>query len=259
MKLKNTIFLATVLMITAAAAFGQTPKPEGKAPEAKPTPAAKLPTVKEILDRYVQASGGREAIRKVQTRTMKGTVEIAPMGVKGTMESFAAAPDKSYSRMTLGGIGDIVEAFDGKTAWSVNPIQGSRDKTGDELAQTKINTDFHRELNFDKLYQKMDVKGVEKMGDREVYVIVAVPNGLEPQTFYFDKQTGLLLREDLTVMSPEGKVPTKNHYEDYREVDGIKMPFKVRSVSPQFEVIMTLTEIKNDVKVDENMFVKPKQ
>lgn len=265
MKLNKLIIFTTIFMIPATTAFGQnpTPKPSPK-PDAKvtvitPNSMAKLPSVKEILDKYVQASGGRAALEKIQTRTMKGSVELAPMGVKGTFEYNGAAPDKVYSKITLGGIGDIIEAYDGKTAWSINPLQGNRDKTGDELAQVKIASNFHRELNFEKLYQKMEVKGVEKVGEKEAYVLIATPTGLEAQTFYFDKQTGLLLREDMTAVSPEGKFPTKVYYDDYREIDGVKLPYKMRSVLPQFELAMTVTEIKNGVKIDDNLFVKPKQ
>jgi hypothetical protein len=260
MKLKKLIILATILMISATV-FGQKPEPkaDAKTSEAKPTPAVKLPAAKEILDKYVQALGGREAYEKIRTRTTKGTVELAPMGVKGTVEVYQSAPDKSYSKLTLNGIGDIIEAYDGKTAWTINPLQGNRDKTGEELLQTKLLSTFHRETNFEKLYTKMEVKGVEKVGDKEVYVISATPPGLEPQTFYFDKQTGLLVREDSTAVSPEGKMPVKSFYEDYREVDGIKMPHKLRTVLPQFEITMMFTEIKNSSKIDENIFSKPKE
>jgi hypothetical protein len=260
MKLKLTIFLAVVLMISGNV-FGQKPEPTpaAKTPEAKPTPVAKLPTVKEILDKYAQALGGREAFEKIRTRTMKGTVELAPMGVKGTVEIYQSAPDKSYNKLTLNGIGDIIEAFDGKTAWTINPLQGNRDKTGNELLQAKLLSTFHRETNFEKLYTKIEVKGVEKVGDQEAYVISATPPGLEPQTFYFDKQTGLLVREDSTVVSPEGKTPVKVFYEDYREVDNLKMPHKLRTALPQFEITMTFTEVKNSPKIDENIFSKPKE
>jgi len=260
MKLKLTIFLATILIISANVLGQKTEtKTEVKTPETKPTPAVKLPTVKEILDKYVQAIGGREANEKIQTRVMKGTVELAPMGVKGTGEVYQAAPDKSYNKITLGGIGEIIEAYDGKTAWTINPIQGNRDKTGDELLQSKLTANFHRELNFEKLYPKMEVKGIEKIGDKEAYAVSATPTGLDPQTFYFDKQTGFLLREDMTAISPEGKMPVKSFYEDYREIDGIKIPYKVRVVLPQFEVTTTLTEIKNGAKIDDSLFSKPKQ
>jgi hypothetical protein len=260
MKLKLTIFLTAFLMISAGHVFAQKPepKPAAKAPEAKPSPAVKLPTVKEILDKYLQAVGGREANEKIQTRSMKGTVELAPMGIKGTAEVFQSAPDKNYSKITLNGIGEIIEAYDGKVAWTINPIQGNRDKTGDELLQTKIAANFHRETNFEKLYPKMEVKGIEKIGDKEAYAVIATPAGLEPQTLYFDRQSGLLLREDATMVSPEGKIPVKSFYEDYREIDGVKIPYKVRAVLPQFEITTIVTEVKNSVKIDENLFSKPK-
>lgn len=255
----NKLLIFAIVLVSSASVFGQapTPKPDAKVSVSKTASMAKLPSVKEILDKYVQATGGRAALEKIRTRTMKGTVELAPVGVKGTFEYSGAAPDKIYNKMTLGGIGDIIEAYDGKTAWSVNPLQGNRDKTGDELAQAKITADFHRELNFERLYQKMEVKGVEKVGEKEAYVVIATPTGLEPQTFYFDKQTGLLLREDMTAVSPEGKFPSKIYYDDYRETDGVKLPYKVRTVLPQFEFLLAVTEVKNGVKIDEAIFVKP--
>ncbi len=255
MKLKLIILLSLVLTISVSV-FGQKSEP-AKNVEAKP--AAKLPTVKEILDKYVAAQGGRTANEKFKTRSMKGTIELAPMGIKGTVEGFAAAPDKIYSKTNLQGIGEIIQGFDGKTAWTINPIQGNRDKTGEELMQTKLLYAFNREINLDKLYPKMEVRGAEKLGDKDVYVVVATPEGLAPETYYFDKQTGLLLRSDVVLISPEGKTLFQSFYEDVREVDGIKMPFKVRAVTPQFEVITIITEVKNGAPVDETKFAKPKQ
>lgn len=264
MKLKLTIFLATILMVSASV-FGQKTepkteaKPEIKAPETKPTPAVKLPAAKEILDKYVQALGGRAAIEKIQTRSIKSMVELVPMGVKGTAETYQSAPDKIYNKVTLGGIGDIIDSYDGTTAWTINPLQGNRDKSGDELAQTKLSSAFYRETNFEKLYPKLEVKGIEKVGDKEAYVVVGTPNGLDAQTFYFDKQSGLLLREDSIVISPEGKMPSKVFLDDYREVDGVKIPHKMRTVLPQFEILVTATEVKTGVKIEDSLFSKPKQ
>ena len=259
-------FLFIAIIALSANVFAQSPeikpqpKPEAQAPDAKAAPTAvtaKLPAAKEIIDRYVQAIGGREANEKIKTRVSKGTIELAPMGVKGTIESYAAAPDKSYTKLTLAGLGDIIEAFDGTTAWTINPLQGNRDKAGVELLQTKLISNFYREINLDKLYPQMEVKGVEKVGDREAYVVVGTPVGLDPQTFYFDKETGFLLRADSVTVTPEGKTPIKSFFEDVRTVDGVKTPFKVRAVTPQFEIITVLTEVKNDAPVDEKIFSKP--
>ena len=260
MKLKSILFLTLVLTI-AVNAFGQKPepaKPGAVKPDDKPAPTAKLPTAKEILDKYVAAIGGRAANEKFKTRSMKGAFELSPMGIKGTIESYAAAPDKSHTKMNMSGIGEITEGYDGKTSWSLNPLQGNREKTGEELLQTKLTSAFDREINLAKYYSKMEVKAAEKLGEKDVYVVVATPEGLAPETFYFDRQTGLLVRADSTLVSPEGKMPAKTFYEDYREVDGAKMPHKIRVVLPQFEIITTMTEIKNGVAVEDSLFAKPK-
>ena len=266
MKLKLSILL-TVLFAMAATAFGQKEavktttetktKTETKTVETK-TPAVKMPTAQEILAKYVQAIGGRANHEKTKSRLTKGSVDIPAAGIKGTFENYSAAPGKSVNKVMLPGIGDIIEGFDGTTAWSINPIQGNRDKQGEELAQNKITYNFYREINLDKLYPKMELKGMEKVGDKDAYVIVGTPDNLPSETFYFDAKSGLLLRQDITVVSPEGKIPTKTFFEDVREVDGVKIPFKIRSILPQFEIIITASEVKNNVTVEDAMFVKPK-
>lgn len=265
MKLKTSILLIFLFSISLNA-FGQkeTVKPttETKTTETKTTDsktaAVKMPTVQEILAKYVEAIGGKAANEKIKSRTAKGTVEISPMGVKGTIESYAAAPNKSAAKVTLAGIGDFFEGFDGTTAWSINPIQGNRDKQGEELAQAKLTSDFNRESNLAKLYSKMELKGIEKVGANDAYVVVATPGNLPAETLYFDTKSGLLIRQDTTVIAPEGKVPGKTFLEDYREVDGVKIPFKTRTVLPQYELITTFTEVKNNVAVDDSKFAKPK-
>lgn len=260
MKFKLSVLIVALFALSAVV-FGQkeTVKPATPTkPVETKTPAAKLPTVREILDKYVQALGGRAANEKIKTRLTKGTIELAPVGISGTVEIYTSAPDKSYAKSNLKGIGEIIEGFDGTTAWSINPLQGNRDKDGAELLQTKLTNNFYREINLDKLYPKMTVEKMEKVGDKDVYVVVATPVGLDPETFYFDTKTGLLIRADSTIISPEGKMPAKSFYDDYREVDGVKVAHKFRVVLPQFEILTTITEVKNNVTVDSAMFSKPK-
>lgn len=255
MKIKITILL-TIIFAVSVTAFAQ--KAPVKAAETKPT-TAKMPSVEEILAKYTKAIGGKEANEKIKSRYSKGVLELMPMGIKGTFEIYAAAPNKSFNKTSLAGLGDIVEGFDGQTAWSINPLQGNRDKEGEELTQAKLTYDFYRETNLAKLYPKLELKGTEKVGDSEAYIIVGTPVGSPPETFYFDTKSGLLVRQDVTAVSPEGKIPTKTYFYDVREVDGVKTPFKVVSMLPQFEITLTFTEIKNNVAVENSKFVKPKQ
>lgn len=265
MKLKISILLTVLFSITLSV-FGQ--KDTGKAANGTKTSetktadeksaAGKMPSVQQILANYMQAVGGKKAGEKIKSRMSKGTIELAPMGVKGTFENYAAAPNKSASKLTLAGIGEFYEGFDGTTAWAINPVQGSRDKQGEELAQAKLTSDFYREANLAKLFSKMELKGIEKVGADDAYVVVAMPDNLPAETFYFDTKSGLLVRQDTTSITPEGKMPGKTFFEDYREIDGIKVPFKTRSILPQAEIITTFTEIKNNVAIEDSKFAKPK-
>lgn len=262
MKLKSLILLS-LLIFVAGSVFGQKTDPP-KTPPAKPAgetkpEAAKLPSVSEILAKYVKALGGREANEKIKSRLLKGTVELSPMGIKGTAEIYSSAPDKNIIILNIGAIGEIRDGFDGTTAWAINPIQGNRDKTGVELLQVKLASNFYREINLDKLYPKMEVKGIEKVADKDAYVVVATPDGIPAETFYFDTVSGLMVRSDSTAVSPESNnTATKTFYEDYRDVDGVKTPFKTRSILPQFEIITVVTEVKNNAVIDAAKFSKPK-
>ena len=256
MKSKSSVLVAVILTLTTAV-FAQKPEPVKPEP-VKTAVAAKLPTVKEVLDKYVKAIGGREANEKIKTRFMSGTVELMPMGIKGTYETYTAAESKSFTKMTLTGIGDMLEGYDGKTAWVINPIQGSRDKSGAELLQAKINGNFYREINLDKLFSKIEVKGIEKVGEKDTYVLVATAEGVPSETWYFDTATGLLLRSDMTAISPEGSQSAKVFYEEMRTAEGVTGPVKIRTQLPQFEIVMIATDLKQGIAIDESKFAKPK-
>lgn len=251
MKLKSSLLFAVILIISTSV-FGQKTEPVK-------TETAKLPTVQDILAKYVKAIGGREANEKIKTRLTIGTVEIVPMGIKGTFETYTAAESKAYTKANLTGIGDMIDASDGKSAWTSNPIQGSREKSGAELTQVKLMNNFYREINLDKLYAKMEVTGVEKIGDKDAYIVVATPDGLATETLYFDTKSGLLLRSDITMLSPEGNQNAKIFYEDIRQIDGVMIPFKVRTILSQFEITMLSTDVKNGVVIEDSKFAKPKQ
>lgn len=248
MKVKMIAFLIVLLAagIPAAAQKTEVAKP------------AKLPTVKEILDNYVKALGGRDAILKVKSRITTGTIELVPMNLKGKFEGYSAPEARSYTKMTIDGVGDLLEGSDGKTGWAINPIQGNRDKSGSEFLQSQLNANFYRDTKLDKLFSKIEVKGVEKVDGREAYVVSAVADGLPPETWYFDTQTGLMVRSDLTAISPEGNQPMSVFYEDMRKVDGILIPFRLRTQTTQFTMIMTATEVKHPASIDESKFAKPK-
>ncbi len=248
--------LAVMLLLIGVSAQ----KPDSsKPPEKKPVaaPDVKLPTAKEVIDKYVKALGGREALLKHKSRVETGTVELSPMGVKGTFESYARSDNRTTTLVSLQGIGEIVEAFDGTSAWSSNPMQGSRVKEGKEMEQAKRMSQFSRDADLDKAYSKITVNRMEKVGDRDTYVVVGANDGLPDEILYFDIENGLMLRRDSVTIAPEGQMATSTFLEDYREIGGIKMPYKTRSKSASFEITTVTTDVKFDVPIEDAKFKRP--
>lgn len=214
-------------------------------------------TVDRVLDRYIQACGGREALERVTSRVSRGTVEIPAAGVRGTFESYAQAPNRVLVVVELPGFGAIHEGFDGAVAWAKDPITGLREKSGRELAATRLDADFYKPLRLKELYPKIAVKGKGTVSGTEVYVLEATPAEGSAERWYFDASTGLLVRLDVEREGTQGKIPVEIYFEDYREVDGLRIPFTIRQVTPAFSLIFKTEEVKHNVAIESGKFAKP--
>jgi hypothetical protein len=253
MKRIFSLLLALLLMNVAAPAQE---KPTG--PPSTPKPAeATAPTIDQILDKYVAALGGKAALEKNTSRTIKGTMEIAAANLSGPFEVQSKAPNLWSLNLDLPGVGIIKRGYDGTVGYELTSFNGLREITGNELTTLKNEATFNRELKLKELYPKMEVKGKEKVGSREAWVVLATPASGKPDKFYFDAETGLLIRVDGERESSQGKLDVESHLDDYRAVDGVRMPHAIRQVSQMGEVIMKITEVKTNGPVDESRFKKP--
>lgn len=254
--MKKQIFLFTLILIFTSIIYAQEKEIKIEKTE-KPKPAEekiKLPTAKEVFENNVKATGERAAIEKVKSRSMTGAVELTAMGLKGNFEIISKSPNKSAAIINLNGFGEIVEAFDGTEAWTKNPLQGLRVKTGKELEEVKEYSALEFDYDLSKIYPKATVMGIEKIGDAEVYVVQAN----EDSTFYFDKKSGLMLRSKRNLTSPQGKITSVTTFEDYREVDGVKLPFKFIQNALGAELVFNVSELKQNVEMGDERFSKPK-
>ncbi len=242
------MLVLTLLMITSVVAQNGTP--------AAPKPAA-LPTIDEILDKQVKALGGKEAIEKISSRVAKGSMELEGMNLSGPLELYAKAPNKSALVIDLQGIGKITNVFDGEKGYSLDPTNGLRELSGAEFATAKRNADFYESLNIKKHFAKMEVKGKEKVGASDAYVVVATPAVGDPEKLYFAADTGLLVRIDTDNETPQGKMSFETYPRDYKEVDGVKVAHSLRQVSSAFTAVIKLSEVKHNLSVEDAKFAKP--
>jgi outer membrane lipoprotein-sorting protein len=213
-----------------------------------------LPTVEQVLAKYIQSTGGSAAHQKLTSRVAKGEWENVTRGVRLPIEIYSKAPNKRVEVLDAPeNRGFTGRGYDGADGWSMNLTEtGLRRLEGAELATSQRESDFYRQIRLDRLYQRLTVAGRETINGREVYGIEAIPESGNAEKLYFDCETGLLSRRDMVY----GKTPVQHYYEDYRDVDGIKMPFVLRSEGP-VRVITRLTEIKHNIPIDDARFKSP--
>jgi hypothetical protein len=218
------------------------------------TPA--LPTVDQVLDKYLAAMGGQAAFDKITSRTAKATIEIPDMGITGSMTMTEKAPNKSLVVVEIAQM-TVREGTDGVVAWDENPQTGLREKTGLELAEYKRGSIFNVETKLKTAYPKMTVTGRDTVNGRSAIVIDAIPEQGAAVKIFFDSETGLILKQSGTRETPEGAIAFESFYDDYRTVDGIKQPHTLRQTTSRFTSVIRVTEMKHNVPVDDALFRKP--
>ncbi|MGH9966330.1 MAG: photosynthetic reaction center cytochrome c subunit family protein [Pyrinomonadaceae bacterium] len=213
------------------------------------------PSVDEILDKYVRALGGAQALQKVTSRVAKGS-RIGADGVLVPEDVYQKAPNKLLTVTTYP---DIVFSigFNGITGWGRSSTGGARELPGPVLAQLRTDAEFYKEIRTKDLYRKLTFAGKSTIGDSEVFVIDATPLSGISEKLFFDARTGLLLRRYVESETFLGRFPLQTDYEDYREVDGIKQPFLIHWSMPGRIWGRKIVEIKENVEVDDVQFNPP--
>ncbi len=225
-----------------------------------PAAAADAPTVDSILTKHIEAVGGKAAMEKVHSRRVQIKMESEALG-NSEGEFFAQAPDKLRSHVDMGANGVIDEGFDGTVAWSKNPWQGLRVKSGDELAKVKRDARFNAELSYKAIYPDLAYKGIEKVADEEAWLLESKPTPTSKEKFWFSTKTALLVRRESQIQGPEGPVNVNTLPQDYKTFDGLKYPgslkMKFSSGGQEYEFTLKFEGIKHNVEIESAKFAKP--
>jgi len=225
-------------------------QPQAQQPQQGPPPEAR-PSAESLFQKYEQAIGGSAAIAKISSRYMKGSL-TSPLG-NSDFEQYNQAPDKFWVS-TTSPRGARVQAWDGSQGWTrAGKVEPMRD-----VADMKITADFYRSLKFTDRYKGARVFRKEKVGDRDAWVVmVRIPDSPLSDMLYFDTDSGLLLRRTTLRRTALGPLPNTADFADYRDVGGVKMPFKVTLSTPDSLQNIQVSEIKFNVPVEDTRFAMP--
>ncbi len=174
------------------------------------------------------------------------------------MEISVKQPDKFLVVISVPQQGEIYQGFNGAKGWLKNSRE-QRAMNADELAVLKQTAELYEVVKVKEPSAGMKLIGTERIGGRESYVIESNNADNKIEKLYFDVRTNLLVRKltlTATVLTP---IPEQIDFEDYREVDGVKMPFVVRisNIDPFFNSMRRFTEIKHNVPLDDARFNLP--
>jgi hypothetical protein len=229
------------------------PKPADAA-NAKPKDSTPRTTSDQILDKYLQAVGGADAMKQVVSRVEKGNMTFP--GGQFPVEVFAKAPDKRISVAHTPG-GDQMTAFDGHSGWLGSSARPPRDMTTQESAAFRLDADFNFAADLKQIFTQFRAARPEKVGDSMADVVIAVRPGQPPVRLYFDQESGLLVRMVRYADTLLGRNPTQIDYADYRDTGGIKIPYRWTVARTNGRFTIQIDQVQQNVAIDDSKFAKP--
>ena len=242
--------------------YGTPPLDDPNEVEIPETPAAGGPSADQVLNKYIQALGGAQKLASVTSFTGKGTYEgFDTEGDKFPVEIYAKAPNERTTIVHLRS-GDNVRTFDGRNAWNTSagtllPIPVFT-LTGGEFEGAKIDASLSFPGQIKQILKNWRTGFPSTtIDDKDVDVIEGSSADNSPVKLYFEKKTGLLLRQVRYTDTALGLNPTQIDYADYRDVSGVKMPYHLTTTWTDGRSTIVLSELRANVSIDAAKFAKP--
>jgi hypothetical protein len=228
---------------------------------------ASAQTADDVVEKYLAAIGGRAALGKVTSRSTTGTITLTtPAGeISGPIEVLNQTPNKARTLIKLDlsafGAGPMTvdQRFDGKTGYVIDTLQGNRDITGNQLDNMRNSSFPNPLLTYKESGATIKLSGNEKVGDKDAIVLIVEPASGSVVRQYFDASSFLLVKAVMKVDVPQmgGDVEQTTEFSDYRDVDGVKIPFSLKSSSSVQSFVVAVSKVEHNVPVDEKLFSKP--
>ncbi len=220
--------------------------------------AADLKTGDAVLDNYVEMTGGAAEYNKIHNMLMKGSMAMPAMGLKGAVTIYAAEPNKVSLSTELAGVGKIIEGSDGSNAWSFSAMQGPHLKNGDELADSLREALFHKETEWRSMYKSAELNGVEDVEGKPAYKVTLTPKSGGPETQYYDKASGFMVRHQSVRKTAFGEIPVDVAISGYRkECGAITLPHAMIQTVAGQKIEMHIDSIDCNGEIPSDAFQPP--
>jgi hypothetical protein len=247
-RFSNTIVSAPIVLALAFfAGTGTTP--------VRAQTAKKLPSVQEVLERYVKVTGGRDALLRHKSMTIHGYGQAPARDLR--VEAVLYTKDgKMLQRVTSPGGKEHLSGYDGQTAWDLDASGKVTIHEGDEVKTIARDADMYYHLHVMNYFRSMEVVDVKEFNGRPCYHLKGVNNWGRLNEQFYDKENGLLLGYAFNTAWRGGKGDATEIFEDYKDFGGVLMPVKDTSRDGDTLSIFTITSVTYD-DVDDGVFALP--
>jgi zinc protease len=241
------IAVAVMLAMTAPLAAQSPAKQQPPAAKTDTKAAAELPAAREIIDRYIAAIGGRDAVLSHTSMHVTGTFAVPASGIQGQMEIYSATkPDRALQKVTIPGVGEVTTGYDGEHGWTVNPMTGPMLQQGKELEQARFEADFYGELRDPKKYKSITTLEKTTFEGRPCYKLSLVHlDGTEDFEFY-DAETALRAGGVSTRETPMGSVTSTTAEGEYKKFGNVLQATTLALKAMGVEQKITVTTVEYD-------------
>ena len=216
-------------------------------PDKKTTSVPSNVTAKSVLKKYIETSGGESNIAKIKDFTIKGSMKVQGMNVNLNMNY--KIPGKFMMEIVMNGQTIQKQVLNGDLA-KASGMQGKKDITGNELEKLKLQAELFPETKYDELNYKTEIKGIEKIDGKDVYVIDITSPKNSVTTEYYSVESGLKVRSVSTSDSLMGKMIETGDILEYITISNVQFPKKIKIVAgPQtMEISYDTFEVNTNIK-----------
>jgi hypothetical protein len=219
--------------------------------------AEKAPKPEQILDKFIEATGGVKAYDKLQNSVVKGTLEIPAAGITLDVTAYAARPNLFYSKAESPAIGTFERGTDGTIYWENSTMQGARLLEGAELTDALREAKFEGMAYWRTLYDTVTYAGVDTVAGSPADKVILKPKDGRARTYSFDKKSGLLVKTTTVVQSQMGDITVESFPTDYRKLGDITMSYKTSMKLMGQDRVMTITSAEYNTAIPDTIFQIP--
>lgn len=217
---------------------------------------AGLPSGEEVMKKGLEARGGEAALSRHHNSLTKGKMSVSGVEMEATI--YAAEPNLSYVLFESPMIGKMESGCNGEVAWDLSVMQGASLKEGEDLEKALFDAAFNAELQWRDRHKSIDVVGEEEIDGTACYKVALTPVVGDSITAYVDRETWLTVKTETVSNSSMGSISIVNHLSDYREVDGVKVPFRMNLLLLGAQEMTTVIDsVKFNVEIPEGVFDLP--